>query len=109
MTKTDKNHRILQSKVELDNPAKENLLWWIHGLARLNGKPMTAIEPDLIIFSDACLTGWGAGLNDSAARGPLDFPGFDPSHQSARVTGSPACPGVVREQSFVNLDMCHDG
>jgi hypothetical protein len=39
-------------------------------LAMANGKPMTAVEPDLILFSYACLTGWDAVLNSSRARGP---------------------------------------
>ena len=34
---------------------------------------MTAIEPDLIIFSDACLTGWGGGRVDES-RGGFSLP-----------------------------------
>lgn len=55
----------------LNAEARQDLLWWVRNIAVVNGKSMTAVAPDLIIFSDACLSGWGAVMNGSAARGPL--------------------------------------
>lgn len=70
ISESKKSKGNLQMKVTLDAAAKENLLWWVRNVAEMNGKPMTAVEPDLIIFSEACLSGWGAVLNDGTARGP---------------------------------------
>ena len=66
---SEKNPGNLQIKVELDGAAKNNLLWWVENVAKANGKPMSAVEPDLIIYCDACLSGLGAALNGSTARG----------------------------------------
>jgi hypothetical protein len=60
----------LQTRVDLNAAAREDLLWWIRNLVKVNGRPMTAVDPDLVIYSDACLSGWGAVLNNSYARGP---------------------------------------
>ncbi len=34
-----------------------------------NGRPFSVRDPDLIIFYDASLSGWGASLNDASAKG----------------------------------------
>ena len=36
----------------------------------MNGKGFTQVEPDLVIFSDASLSGWGASCGEVTARGP---------------------------------------
>jgi hypothetical protein len=70
ISESERNQEDLQIKVVLNEGAKVNLLWLVRNVAIVNGKPMTAVEPDLIIFSDACLIVWGVVLNSSAARGP---------------------------------------
>lgn len=35
-----------------------------------NDRPMSATDPDITIFSDASLSGWGAVLNEVSSRGP---------------------------------------
>lgn len=49
----------LSVHVSLDEPAKENLKWWIAEISKVNGKTMTAVEPYHIIASDASLSDWG--------------------------------------------------
>jgi hypothetical protein len=70
ISESEKSHKDLQFKDSLSAEAKNDLLWWVRNVAMANGKPMTAVEPDLILFSYACLTGWDAVLNSSRARGP---------------------------------------
>ncbi|KZS08158.1 Uncharacterized protein APZ42_027944 [Daphnia magna] len=60
----------LQSTVSLDSKSKQDLVWWATNGIRSNGKPMSATEPDLIIYSDASLSGWGAVFNEVSTRGP---------------------------------------
>jgi hypothetical protein len=39
-------------------------------LKAVNGKPLTIADLDLIIYSDACLSGWGGQCNGVTTRGP---------------------------------------
>ncbi|KAI9560527.1 reverse transcriptase [Daphnia sinensis] len=50
----------LDTKVDLTDPVKSDLLWWISNLASCQGRPMFEAEPTLSICSDASLSGWGA-------------------------------------------------
>lgn len=59
----------LESKIILSVEARQDLSWWIENLARVNGKAISATTPDLVIYSDASLTGWGAALNGATAMG----------------------------------------
>ena len=49
----------LNSSIYLNSASKRDLTWWIDNINRCNGRPMSATEPDLAIFSDASLSGWG--------------------------------------------------
>jgi len=60
----------LSTKIQLDGRSIAELEWWLANVELANGKPLSAQEPDLIIFSDASLSGWGAALNDATAKGP---------------------------------------
>jgi hypothetical protein len=60
----------LQSKIILSVGARQDLSWWKDNLAMVNGKAISASIPDLIIYSDASLSGWGAALNGASASGP---------------------------------------
>ncbi len=63
-------HRDLNKMVSLTEPAKADLVWWATHLKLCNGKSFFPENPDLIIFSDASLTGWGAVCDGSRSRGP---------------------------------------
>ena len=60
----------LNSAFILDVKSRQDLSWWIANVKECNGRPMSATEPDLTIFSDASLLGWRAVLNDVSSRGP---------------------------------------
>lgn len=59
----------LHSKVVLDDGSREDLLWWIENLPFIHGKPLSASDPDLVIFSDASRSGWGAYCGSSTVNG----------------------------------------
>ena len=48
-----------ESGITLDQQAKEELSWWITNMQIYNGKSLLILPPDLTIFSDASLKGWG--------------------------------------------------
>ena len=60
----------LSSKIRLNEESRAELEWWSSNVRGSNGRPMSVRDPDLVIFSDASLSGWGASLNDASARGP---------------------------------------
>jgi hypothetical protein len=49
----------LSTIVSLDKESRDNLAWWVENIVSLNGRAMTAVEPDIIIYSDASKKGWG--------------------------------------------------
>ncbi len=51
----------LNSAIILDVKSRQDLSWWIANVKECNGRPMSATDPDLAIFSDASLLGWGGG------------------------------------------------
>ena len=65
-----KNCGDLNAVCFLSDDAKADLEWWVNNLASLNGKCFSQKIPDLEIFSDASLTGWGAVCNGVTTRGP---------------------------------------
>lgn len=60
----------LSALISLDRESNFDLDWWVSNVETANGKPLSTQEPDLIIFSDASLSGWGATLNNASAKGP---------------------------------------
>ena len=54
----------------LSDSCRRDLTWWLENLARVNGKPLKQNDPDLIIFSDSSLSGWGGYCNGVKTRGP---------------------------------------
>jgi hypothetical protein len=60
----------LERKISLSQEAVRDLRWWVENLKEVNGKPLTVADPDLIIYSDACLSGWGGHCNGVTTRGP---------------------------------------
>ncbi len=55
--------------VSLHKESRDNLAWWAKNIVSLNGRAMTAVEPDIIIYSDASKRGWGGVQNGVTTRG----------------------------------------
>ena len=49
------------SKTQLDNLSRRELEWWIENLEINKGKSILTRHPDMIIQTDASLTGWRGG------------------------------------------------
>lgn len=60
----------LSALVALPKVAKLDLMWWRDRLAAAEGKPFFIAEPDMVLFSDASLTGWGGHSGGVRTRGP---------------------------------------
>ena len=54
--------------VFLDDHARELVLWWVNNVA-LESKSLLSSSPDLELFADACLTGWGAVVGSMTSGG----------------------------------------
>ena len=57
-------------QVPLSRGVLEEIKWWNDSLSRVNGKTFDIQEPDIIIYSDASLIGWGAYSDGATARDP---------------------------------------
>ena len=62
--------KLMDSLVDLDAHSLDDLSWWRDNILYCAGRPLEELRPDLIIFSDASLKGWGATMNDCCASGP---------------------------------------
>ena len=60
----------LKTEVVLNCGSRSDLGWWATNLAQVNGRPFSARAPDIIIFSDASRSGWGAFCDGVGAGGP---------------------------------------
>jgi len=58
-----------EEKIFLTVASKEELRWWILHLQNANGKSIISPGPDMIMETDACLTGWGATCNGRNIQG----------------------------------------
>ncbi len=63
-------HKDLKKTVCFPAGARFDLQWWASNLEHSNGKMFCSLNPDLVIFSDASLQGWGAVCDGSRTRGP---------------------------------------
>ena len=63
-------NRGLNSSCMLSPDARADLEWWVVNLESINGKRFFPSEPDLEIYSDTSLSGWGAFCNGIRTRGP---------------------------------------
>ena len=59
-----------ETYVSLSQSSLEEPNWWDTRMARWNGKTVLQKEIDLIIDSNASLTGWGAACQDLRTGGP---------------------------------------
>ena len=62
------HHGDYAARVSLDEHAKELVLWWVNNVP-LQSKSLRSSSPDLELFADACLTGWGAIVGSVASGG----------------------------------------
>ena len=60
----------LDRKVPISASVIEDLNWWVNHLSSVNGKKLSLQIPDITIFSDASLTGWGGYSNGIRVQGP---------------------------------------
>jgi hypothetical protein len=65
-----KNGGNFEKYLSLSEEARADLSWWVKSMDSSQGKIIFQGEPDIIIFSDASLSGWGAVCNGVTARGP---------------------------------------
>ena len=66
----DRGHQSYEAPCPLSQGAKEELQWWISYLEQWNGKSLLTHEPEVVIESDASLTGWGAACQEARTGGP---------------------------------------
>ena len=57
-------------KMDLSSESLAELNWWIFHLSSKNGNTFSPLEPDVIIYSDASGSGWGAHSSGVTTRGP---------------------------------------
>jgi hypothetical protein len=65
-----KNGGNFEKYLSLSEEARADLSWWVKSMDSSQGKIIFQGEQDIIIFSDASLSGWGAVCNGVTARGP---------------------------------------
>ena len=58
-----------EEMVQVPKEACEDLSWWIENLQAQNGRSIQTLAPDLIIQTDASLSGWGAVCGGSRTGG----------------------------------------
>jgi len=58
-----------EAKVELSQQAREEVDWWMTNLSLYNGRSVRISDPDLIITSDASMSGWGAVAGGTKIQG----------------------------------------
>lgn len=60
----------LDASFFLSSEEQKDLKWWISGVDYISGRPILFLSPEISIYSDASLTGWGAVCLDSKTGGP---------------------------------------
>ena len=60
----------LSRYVALSSSARDDIRWWLENLSSSNGLCFLKRDPDLIIYSDASLHGWGFACDGVCSRGP---------------------------------------
>lgn len=70
ISESKRNHYNLNAFCRLSSEARHELIWWLNNIDFVNGKRCCPKDPDLLICSDASLSGWGACCDDVNTRGP---------------------------------------
>ena len=66
----DESCQNYDTRLMLSRDSREELDWWKSRLQKWNGKSLLSKEADLMIDSDASLSGWGAACQDQRTGGP---------------------------------------
>ena len=66
----NRTHQNYDAQLTLSRDSLEELDWWDTHMTRWNGKSVLKKDIDLVIDSDASLTGWGAVCQDQRTGGP---------------------------------------
>ena len=61
------------ANITLNNNSKQELLWWIKNLKIFNGTSLVKQVPQVVLQTDASLTGWGAALQGKSIKGTWLF------------------------------------
>ena len=86
----------LNKKIILSDQARD-LRWWRDNLDRVTGKSIWLSEPDIEIFSDASLSGWGATCNQVTSRGP-----WSPEEKSKHINELELLAAFNAFKSFIS-------
>ncbi len=78
----------LNVKCSLSSESRSDLEWWVFNLEKSNGKDFFPRSPDIEIFSDVSLSGWGAVCNGVATRGPWTTAQADLHINHLELTGA---------------------
>ena len=97
------------AQVHLDQPAKQDILWWMEEVPKWNGKPIVVRPPDLVVESDASLLGWGASVDEVATGGPLVSSRETQPHQCPRDDSRDICSPDVRQGTAEYSGALEDG
>ncbi|XP_048259405.1 uncharacterized protein LOC125384396 [Haliotis rufescens] len=62
-------HQSYEHRIKLSRKCVQEIHWWVDNLSTFNGKPISAIHPDLILQTDATNLGWGAVCNQDRTGG----------------------------------------
>ena len=90
-----KNDGNFDGFISLSGEAKADLNWWVSNMDLTEGKVLFPGEPDLIIFSDASLSGWGASCNGVTTRGP-----WTPTEAACHINELELLAALFALQSF---------
>ena len=85
----------LDLAVALSRNAKNELEWWIRHLSSKNSKVFSHQDADLVIYSDASLSGWGAHAEGVSTRGPWSV-----EHRSWHINELELLAAQLAIQSF---------
>ena len=60
----------METEIPLNPDSLADLMWWRDHITDCPGKRLEELKPDIVIYSDASLDGWGATMNGACANGP---------------------------------------
>ena len=101
-----------ETLLSLTQSAREELTWWQDQLPKWNGKALRQCQEQMVIRSDASLSGWGAVCKGGPHRGCLVSSRADHAHQLPGAPGSyvsgedihEECPPVLNPLA---VGQCH--
>jgi len=67
------SHQLWDKKHKISQEAKDEMLWWLKNLDDWNGRMIIPQPHQIIIYTDASKTGWGASCEELQAKGYWDL------------------------------------